>query len=437
MSKKHDIDDLFSRMGDEFPEQLPLLSAEERNRIYKMSERKFNKDTDDVSFNEGITVSGVERYSRPVWKRRLASVAAAGVLLAGSGGLVYYVKNGTLDGFNDRVAVDMMSPSTQDDYEKIAAYLLDGYADFCTRIECPESDPNTKVVFSVDGEDVTIARYADTSINSIADFRELGAKYMTDGFLNDNFDLRDAIDKSSFVDGESYSSYDFYAGDANARFFIYNGELYTYYVDYIIDVSKHLTYDKFAIIDKSDDSFTIKVDFNSEVMVFDSSADDIVKNTAVMPYVFEAVRSEAGEWRIASRIIDGEKANDKPLEAQFDVLGTAKNISDRYIQLFEYVYSHSLVSDESESVEFKSVDRQRDLKYLRINDDPDETNNVFRNAHSIREIKDKSLMEDELFSSLFAKEFGFADSEMESGDEILYGFDPIIIEYRGALYQRY
>ena len=106
--RKTNIDELFNCSEGEMPEQLPLLTAEERNRLYKMSERKFNKDT-DKKFVAGDSVSGVERYSRPVWKRRLASVAAAGVLLAGSGGLAYYIRNGSLDGFNDSTAVDMMS----------------------------------------------------------------------------------------------------------------------------------------------------------------------------------------------------------------------------------------------------------------------------------------------------------------------------------------
>ncbi len=312
MSKKHDIDDVFSRMGDEFPEQLPLLSAEERNRIYKMSERKFNKDTDDVSFNEGITVSGVERYSRPVWKRRLASVAAAGVLLAGSGGLLYYVKNGILDGFNDRVAVDMMSPSTQEDYEKIAAYLLDGYSDFCIRMMYPQGDPSTIVTLDVNNGEMKIARLADEDINSMADFRALGAKYMTEEYINDNFDLSDAVDKSSFAEGESYSADEFYSEDANARFFLYNGELYTYYNDYDIDLSKQMTYDTFEITDIEDDSFAVKVEFSSEVNVYGASNDEAVKETAVMPYVFEVARNDQSEWRIASTKIDEEKVDTLP-----------------------------------------------------------------------------------------------------------------------------
>lgn len=312
MSKKHDIDDVFSRMGDEFPEQLPLLSAEERNRIYKMSERKFNKDTDDVSFNEGITVSGVERYSRPVWKRRLASVAAAGVLLAGSGGLLYYVKNGILDGFNDRVAVDMMSPSTQEDYEKIAAYLLDGYSDFCIRMMYPQGDPSTIVTLDVNNGEMKIARLADEDINSMADFRALGAKYMTEEYINDNFDLSDAVDKSSFAEGESYSADEFYSEDAYARFFLYNGELYTYYNDYDIDLSKQMTYDTFEITDIEDDSFAVKVEFSSEVNVYGASNDEAVKETAVMPYVFEVARNDQSEWRIASTKIDEEKVDTLP-----------------------------------------------------------------------------------------------------------------------------
>ena len=433
--RKTNIDELFNCSEGEMPEQLPLLTAEERNRLYKMSERKFNKDT-DKKFVAGDSVSSVERYSRPVWKRRLASVAAAGVLLAGSGGLAYYIRNGSLDGFNDSTAVDMMSPSSEQDYEEIARYLLDGYAEFRTRLEYPQGDPSTIVTLRVGDEEIKIARYADSNFNSIDDFRALGAKYMTEEYLNDNFDLSDAIDRSSFVEGESYSPYDFYAEDANARFFLYNGELYTYYNDYNFDVKNHLTCDTFDITEMNEDSFTVKVEFNSEVMLFDPTADDFVKETNVIPYVFEVIRSNDGEWRIASTKIDDEKVNVQHNEPKLAVSETCKSFSDRYIQLEEYIFERPASEDDTLNfyVEIGGTDFEK--HYDRIVDDYTKEDNVFWNAHSIDEIKQLSGMDEAFFEKMYGENsFYKLDDSYNNGDHISFADkDPYFIEYKGAIY---
>ncbi|MBO7395268.1 MAG: hypothetical protein J6U16_04015 [Ruminococcus sp.] len=440
MIDKHDIDELFGRTGDELPEQLPLLSAEERNRIYKMSERKFNKDTMG-KFETGDSVSGVERYSRPVWKRRLASVAAAGVLLAGSGGLAYYVKNGTLDGFSDSAAVDMMSPSSDKDYEEIATYLLDGYVEFLTRLECPQGDPRTIVTLRVEGDDIKIARLADDKIKSIDDFRALGAKYMTEEYINNNYDLGEAIDKSAFVEGESYSASDFYAEDPQcARFFLYNGKLYTYYFDYSVDVNTHLIYDTFDITEKDEDSFTVKVMFNRKGEGYDSTPADLFKythgETVEKPYVIEVVRNEAGEWRIASTNIDDEKVNELIFEADIDSIETAKRFSDRYVQLQDYIYERPVSETDSISFTVQIGSEKRERMYYKIEDDYSNNDNPYWNAHSIEEIRIISGMDFSLFYKLYGSEmFGKVDDSVNEGDLVSFEEnEPYFIEYKGAMY---
>ena len=71
---------------DSLAQDFPVLTDEEKERIYAMSERKYNNDTDmntDEKFDRKIEVTGVERYKRPKW--RSASIAAAAALVLGAG----------------------------------------------------------------------------------------------------------------------------------------------------------------------------------------------------------------------------------------------------------------------------------------------------------------------------------------------------------------
>lgn len=421
---KTNIDELFNCSEGEMPEQLPLLTAEERNRLYKMSERKYNKDTDE-KFVAGDSVSGVERYSRPVWKRRLASVAAAGVLLAGSGGLAYYIKNGNLNGFNDNTAVDMMSPSSEQDYEEIARYLLDGYTDFCSRMEAPESDPSTKVTLHIEGEDVVIARYADKDINSMADFRALGAKYMTEEYLDNNYDFTEAPDKSEWGEGYNIAAYEWYADNANAMFFIYNGgELYTYYHE----DNLHWCYKDVEVSDIKDDSFTIRATMEG----------CINSETVYCPKVFQAERNADNEWRIASTKFDEEKVQAQPFDGVENISETCKRFSDRYIQLQEYIFERPASEDDTLTFTVQIGGTDFEKHYGRIVDDYTKENNVFWNAHSIDEIKQLSGMDEAFFKKMYGENsFYKLDDSYNNGDHISFGDkDPYFIEYKGAIYSQ-
>ena len=83
-------DDLFENTDnmtiDSLAQDFPVLTDEEKERIYAMSERKYNNDTNmntDEKFDRKIEVTGVERYKRPKW--RSASIAAAAALVLGAG----------------------------------------------------------------------------------------------------------------------------------------------------------------------------------------------------------------------------------------------------------------------------------------------------------------------------------------------------------------
>ena len=422
MSKRVNEKDLFDFSEGEIPSQLPMLTEQEKNRMYKRSEREFSRETGEIPVTEGNTVSGVERYSRPVWKRRLASVAVAGVLLAGSGGLGYYIKNGTLDGFESGTASDMMSSSDAVDYQETAEYLISGYVDFRTRFDYPSSDENTIVKLNIEGDDINIARYSDRTINSMADFRELGKKYMTDEYLDNNFDFSEALDKSGFVEGSNYEAIDWYAGNANARFFMYNGELYTYYNEAFADGSCRWECRDIEVSETGADMFRVK----AVIEQYEKNG----KKHSETEYEFEVVRSNStNEWRINNARPSESSVQER--ETAYDQI--ALELSDRYSQLYRYIYGRSATG---ESLTFTLIQDSQEVEaqYNKITHEDSELYNVFWNVHSLNEILEQSYMENELFASLFSRIFA-GYRETDSIDSVRFPFVPIIIEYKGELYK--
>ena len=69
---------VIDRIASEFPPR----DESEKERIFSMSEGKFNKYYSGLPEDGENTVSGVEVYKRPVWQR-IVSTAAAAVLIAG------------------------------------------------------------------------------------------------------------------------------------------------------------------------------------------------------------------------------------------------------------------------------------------------------------------------------------------------------------------
>ena len=84
---------------DKISEEFPVLTEAEKERIFAMSEKKYNMDNQDkenVGFDDESEVRGVEQYNRPILSRLTSLAAAAVILIAGiSGGTAFmkYKKN--------------------------------------------------------------------------------------------------------------------------------------------------------------------------------------------------------------------------------------------------------------------------------------------------------------------------------------------------------
>lgn len=111
---KIDSNDLFKCFDGDEPEQLPMLTDTEKERIYRMSENKFKNTDINEKKDNGTTVSGVEHYSRPVWKKRLSAVAAAAVILLGAGGGAFILKNGSFAGTEKTLQGSDVSDTTEE-----------------------------------------------------------------------------------------------------------------------------------------------------------------------------------------------------------------------------------------------------------------------------------------------------------------------------------
>ncbi|EWM54737.1 hypothetical protein [Ruminococcus flavefaciens] len=97
--KKFDI--LKNAKDDIIEELIPFSSDDEqtKKRVFEMSERKFNNmikaDKNIDSADSEISVSGVEKYRRPVWYKPLCA-AAAFVVVAGGVGTLGFMNRGIL-----------------------------------------------------------------------------------------------------------------------------------------------------------------------------------------------------------------------------------------------------------------------------------------------------------------------------------------------------
>lgn len=88
--KKFDLG-ILDNADDDIIEKLPPFSSDEetRKRVLSMSEKKFdelmNKKKDEKYDEYSVSVSGVEKYNKPVWNRVLCTAAAFAVIAGGLG----------------------------------------------------------------------------------------------------------------------------------------------------------------------------------------------------------------------------------------------------------------------------------------------------------------------------------------------------------------
>lgn len=87
MTNKDLFENTDGKIVEKVAEEFPVLTDEEKERIFAMSERKYNisinnDNKENEEFNSYNEVKGVERYNRPMWYKAI-SIAAAAVLMTG------------------------------------------------------------------------------------------------------------------------------------------------------------------------------------------------------------------------------------------------------------------------------------------------------------------------------------------------------------------
>lgn len=163
-------DDLFSNIDDKtagrLSEEYPVLKAEQKERLYAMSKRKYN--INDIPEDNTVEVSGVEKYRRPKWYK-FASAAAAVLLAGGIGGSMYYISRSgwtpaieveesiaeATEAVTEEVTEGVTEIAEEVDTDAIAKELIDDYREFICDLFAGnlEVDKDTTVTRTLKSED--------------------------------------------------------------------------------------------------------------------------------------------------------------------------------------------------------------------------------------------------------------------------------------------
>ncbi len=117
-------DTVKERLAEEFPPQ----DTDEKERVFRMSERKYNIKKNNGADNNFVgedTVKGVEIYKRPKWKI-FASIAACAAIVAGIGGGGYMLKNMN----NSKPALTSSASETESQSTAEAVKTIAPFGDF-------------------------------------------------------------------------------------------------------------------------------------------------------------------------------------------------------------------------------------------------------------------------------------------------------------------
>ncbi len=124
MNIRHFFDNADEKTIDRITEKYPPLSSADKERLYAMSEKKYNKIKKENTKNY-IEVSGVERYRKPVWQKMISVVAVAVVAIGAVCGGIALNRNGADTDFSES-NVELLS---EKEIEGIAQQLTDEFFD--------------------------------------------------------------------------------------------------------------------------------------------------------------------------------------------------------------------------------------------------------------------------------------------------------------------
>lgn len=124
MDIRHLFDNADEKTIDRITEKYPPLSSADKERLYAMSKKKYNKEMTENTGNY-IEVSGVERYRKPVWQKMISVAAVAVVAIGAVCGGIALNRNGADTDFSES-NVELLS---EKEIEGIAQQLTDEFFD--------------------------------------------------------------------------------------------------------------------------------------------------------------------------------------------------------------------------------------------------------------------------------------------------------------------
>ena len=474
--------DVFEDPDDEIINEIaanyPVLTDEEKERMFSMSERKYNINNNMNNNENGDEVSGVDRYTRPVW-RRYAAIAATFVLLAGGiGGSIALGKhmdknkrtddkmtatttaittvstvttapeNGTeaLTATNAQIVTDTTiaelittaavseatdatetTTVTTDDRRNpsdLAAFAeewKDKYEEYIWKVNCGavEHEENTVIFKLAEGSELATLeawKVTDEKFSSAEAINGFLNSVCAPGTYDDVVipDLTDKIDSGKAV----YS-------DINSLFFTYKNELYR-----------------------------VAANTGMEGKRFDLSAEKLNDNEMLVHWTlgYEGAGEvqtlhlvwvdEFNDWRIDD-LVSGSKYFGKPTEAEAEAV--AKEMLSGYKDVYNAKYGIGVEYDEKDQIDFAihtndSSDGEWFVYYAKV------TDSRFANTDDLKAYFDTKYTDksSELYNviggdlSKYPTGYSFnLDAEYKEDTDNAYMNLTNYIMYNGSLYVRY
>lgn len=247
MKEKNEFDVLENTeqsVTDRLSAEFPPIDEDEKEKVFRMSEKKFNNLANGYSDEDEQSVSGVEIYKRPVWKKCLTVAAAGAVIIGGTAGGIKALKNFT------NVPVQ--------EEERVAPF-----GDF-SKTNYKVCDHSTEPLYSI-------------SMNGLESF------YSEHAYDEDQsiavYDGRDISEKQRRKLADFFNDYD-YNGENRKMYF--NSEAQTYMISVNGDEKTFEEYVQ-STIDKLNEEDDIQEDEQSETKFEDLTGTDFVNFDVPFP----------------------------------------------------------------------------------------------------------------------------------------------------------
>lgn len=488
MNIRHFFDNIDEKTIDRITEKYPPLSSDDKERLYAMSEKKYNRAKNENTKNY-IEVSGVERYRKPVWQKVISAVAAAVVVLGGIGGGAALIRR------NNDADIMKNESSQLAEIEDVAQQLTDEFFDLKNIISSRGAayDENDILTYKIgifdenvenpDIHDRTFYRVTDERFKCSQDIYdalknitsskyfpeeryenaiitwEIIYDYVSDETVYPKLFYNLGTDVSMFENGSEVGREYFFDAEGNyleeysidfeddinwevphsiwfADYVEYNGSLYVLTPDYFLN-PVGVVYDyneKIEITDVTNDSFTV-------IRYADISHNENIIKRAEFKFILEN-----DQWCIddfSECVLDTEGVGIE----ETDYTAIATELTDKLLEFEKIVKDADVEYDENDSISFyrdSSVNPESEdekVSYCRVTDERfnscQDIYNYIRSFTSFRlEPKDDYINTGWLDECSIMSWIGSDFSRFEIGDRIDSKYYRLghYISYRGQLY---